>query len=845
MLRLAVRLTAVLAIVAVGWIAIAKARSGNQAPAETAQASESPSAKSVPAKSAPAKSADAPASRGARSAADAAGDETQDSTSGDDPFFSAKHESFSDRYGGTSSGASDVAASGDDTQVQANPTAADPFSAEAADDSAAAGGGFSAPSYRNLPASSAASAADDDGPAAGGSAAAAADVTNDPSASPNADDPFAGDSAAAAANDAAREVTGEITDIGPPTVPAVPRRNGERYGVGGTSAAFKNTDPKESTDDPFAADPLESTSPSAAPPLADTAADDLGPPPGTSLPDAAADSGDIATDSRAIEPRRIEPRQLAPLEGEDSAPAGVPPVGSAADSSVDPYRGTASSEGYSPSDLERPANTSRQESFPPDDLREAVLADEGPGVPGDKRLEGAQLPALSIVKLAPQEIQVGKPATFEIEVQNTGRVPAHGVIVRDQVPRGTSFRGAEPQAAVSPAGELEWSLESLQPGDKRQIKIELLPLREGVVGSVATVHLAAQASVRTLCTKPELRIDVLSPPSEVLIGGDVTLNIRISNPGSGPATGILLTEHMPPGLTHSDVQGDQLEYEVGDLKPKESRDIKLRLKAAQAGPLENLLTAVGDGSLRAEARTQVQVVAPALAVAIDGPRHRYLERPAVYAITLKNEGTASAKEVQLAAYIPKGFKFVSANNLGSFDKASRIVAWELAELPPNLPAVVEVKLVPLEPGDQTLEVTSKGRQDLFAQAEHAVKVEGVAALQFQVVDTADPIEIGGETTYEVSVVNQGSKSASDVRLTAVLPPELEGVDASGPSESQVRGNRVEFAPLRTLAPRAEVTFKIRAKAAGPGNPQLRVELTSADSTDPVIKQESTRVYADR
>lgn len=867
MFRLAVRLTAVLAIVAIGWIAIAKARSGGDAPAETAQASTS----------APAKTAETgQATPSSRRAAAAVKDESNPSADGgnSDPFFSAPSAAFSERYDSAANAQAPTdqqqdwpPAQADDGATAADQTsdspAVDPFSASAADESAADesvtdAGGFSAPSYRNLPASAATSQTDDAGPTAGGIASqggAGATGASGKEPSGRLRDPFAADApadevaavGAAATSDGgpkepAKGATDEVTDIGPPTVPAARGRIAERYGTSGSSnAAFRNSQPLGSGDDPFAADPRDSNVPPAA-----AAADDLAPAPGDTVPPAAAIGGDATT----------VPRRLAPLDEDDAEPLSTAgsaarddSVGGATDVSssreIDPQHGTASNESYVPEHLTSPGNSSRQEGFPPEDLREAVLADEGPGVPGDKRLEGAQLPALSIVKLAPEEIQVGKPAGFEIEVQNTGRVAAHGVIVRDQVPRGTSFRGAEPQAAVSPAGELEWSLETLQPGDKRLIKIELMPLREGVVGSVATVHLAAQAAVRTLCTKPELRIDVLSPPSEVLIGNELTLSIRISNPGSGPATGILLTEHMPPGLTHADVQGNELEYEVGDLKPKESRDIKLRLKAAQAGPQENLLTAVGDGSLRAEARTPVTVVAPALAVAIDGPRHRYLERPAVYAITLKNEGTASAQEVQLAAYIPKGFKFVSANNLGSFDSGSRIVAWELAELPPNLPAVVEVKLVPIEPGDQTLEVTSKGRRELFAQAEHAVKVEGVAALQFHVADTADPIEIGGETTYEVSVANQGSKSATDVTLTAILPPELEGVDASGPSESQVRGNRVEFAPLRTLAPRAEVTFKIRAKAAGPGNPQLRVELTSADSTDPVIKQESTRVYADR
>src|SRR5262249_46491278 len=47
---------------------------------------------------------------------------------------------------------------------------------------------------------------------------------------------------------------------------------------------------------------------------------------------------------------------------------------------------------------------------------------EGGGRPGHKQLEGMQAPSLTLEKIAPQEIQVGKPAVFQIKVRNAGRV---------------------------------------------------------------------------------------------------------------------------------------------------------------------------------------------------------------------------------------------------------------------------------------------------------------------------------------------------------------------------------------------------------------------------------------
>ncbi|NOY29428.1 MAG: hypothetical protein GXP28_04395, partial [Planctomycetes bacterium] len=73
----------------------------------------------------------------------------------------------------------------------------------------------------------------------------------------------------------------------------------------------------------------------------------------------------------------------------------------------------------------------------------------GTGRPGEQLLEGAQSPSITIQKLAPEEIQVGKRCTFAIRVQNTGQRTAQNVQIRDEVPLGTELVGTAPRAAVS------------------------------------------------------------------------------------------------------------------------------------------------------------------------------------------------------------------------------------------------------------------------------------------------------------------------------------------------------------------------------------------------------------
>ena len=123
-------------------------------------------------------------------------------------------------------------------------------------------------------------------------------------------------------------------------------------------------------------------------------------------------------------------------------------------------------------------------------------------------------------------------------------------------------------------------------------------------------------------------------------------------------------------------------------------------------------------------------------------------------------------------------------------------------------------------------------------------VEGIAAVLFQVADSVDPIEVGGETTYEVHVVNQGSKAASNVQLTAVLPAEMQPLAADGPTRHAVQGNSVVFEGLARLAPKADTTYHVRVKGVRAGDLRVQFKLKTDEMQSPVTKEESTQVYAD-
>jgi uncharacterized repeat protein (TIGR01451 family) len=465
----------------------------------------------------------------------------------------------------------------------------------------------------------------------------------------------------------------------------------------------------------------------------------------------------------------------------------------------------------------------------------------GTGRPGERLLEGVQNPSVTIQKLAPEEIQVGKRCTFAIRVQNTGQRTAQNVKIHDEVPLGTELAGTAPRASVS-GSQLVWDIGTLSVGEERTVEVELIPTEEGELGSVATVTIATQASAKARCTKPELALRLSCKP-QVHAGQQHLVQIEVTNPGSGVATGVMLLETVPKGVSHE--AGPALEFEVGTLRPGESRRLELVLSAEEAGKISNVMTARADASLQVQGSCEFEIIAPELQLSVEGPKVRYLERPATYHVTINNPGTAAAKEVQLITQLPKGLQFVSANNMGEYDPGSHSVHWSLAELPANERGTVELVALPVEAGEHTLQIATKARQGLEDRTEAHVTVDGIVALMFEVVDVESPIEIGGETTYEIRVVNQGSKVASNVQVAALMPQGMRAISGQGESRHTIQGERVIFAPLPQLAPKAESVFRIHAQGLRAGDQRVRVQVTSDEVQQPITKEVSTRVYADQ
>lgn len=448
--------------------------------------------------------------------------------------------------------------------------------------------------------------------------------------------------------------------------------------------------------------------------------------------------------------------------------------------------------------------------------------------------------SLTIEWIGPAQIKVGQPFVYEIVVRNAGSLTASEVTVRDKLTRGMVVKQTEP--AAEPDGDgYTWRLGDLEPRQEKRIKLEMVAEQRGELVCHATITATSPAIAKFRVSEPKLALKQTGP-EKVMLGDPATIAIAVTNPGDGPADKVVIRSELSDGLKHE--KGSSVSYELGTLAAGETRTVRLVCSTAKGGQQQVHSVATAEGGLQADAESSFGVTEPKLVATIAGPKLRYIERNATYTVTVTNPGDAAATNVKLLVNMPAGFKYAKASGGGQHDYTTRSIAWFVGDINAGEKKEVQYQCVAMQPGQHKHVAVATAQRGLRGESDMMTAVEGISALLLEVVDVDDPIEVGADTAYEIRVTNQGSREAVNVEVHALVPRELQVRGAQGPTEHRQEGQEVIFAALPRLAPRADAIYRIFVKGAGVGDVRFRARLISESLSEPVIEEESTKVYND-
>lgn len=457
-----------------------------------------------------------------------------------------------------------------------------------------------------------------------------------------------------------------------------------------------------------------------------------------------------------------------------------------------------------------------------------------------------QAPVITTDIRGPKQILVGREAVYRVRLQNQSGARADGLVATILVPASAEVVDASvTQGSVRPNREsgmptkCEWQLASLDARgsevlDLRIIPRENKPLELGVTWTAAPVGSRAVVEVQ----EPKLKIEI-GGPTEVMFDEPQVYKLTLSNPGTGPASGVKI-DLVPPGGT----QETATSHTFGDLKAGESRSIEIELTAREAGKLTMKALASAEGGLTSDASKEIFCRKPELEVDWRGPATKYAGTPATYFFRVRNPGTAAAEDVIVTVTLPKGAEFTSASEGQQFDAATGIVKWRVGTLNPGDDNYMELKCLVNAPGANQFKVTAaNGTGNLSDSKVAETNVEAIADLKLAVSDPNGPVAVGTDAVYEIYVQNRGSNTACNVSVVGLFSEGLEPEQAQGGMYTVIDG-RVTFRAIDEIPAGGDVKLKIRARATRAGTHVFRAEVVCSDLEIKLAAEETTRFYAD-
>ena len=153
--------------------------------------------------------------------------------------------------------------------------------------------------------------------------------------------------------------------------------------------------------------------------------------------------------------------------------------------------------------------------------------------------------------------------------------------------------------------------------------------------------------------------------------------------------------------------------------------------------------------------------------------------------------------------------------------------------------LVELTTTLIGAGSNRLEIRSSGAEQLTAVALVETDVEALADLKLYVDDPAGVVLVGTEVSYDVRIVNRGTRAAHHVDVIGYFSEGIEPISVHG-WNGNVDVGQVALETIPRIAPGQEIVVKVIAKASRIGDHVFRAEVHAKDPATKLAVDEWTR-----
>ncbi|KAB8140884.1 DUF11 domain-containing protein [Chloroflexia bacterium SDU3-3] len=450
---------------------------------------------------------------------------------------------------------------------------------------------------------------------------------------------------------------------------------------------------------------------------------------------------------------------------------------------------------------------------------------------------------------------VGTNVTFTVQVVNNGPSAASGITLGDLLPGGLAFVSSTPSQGVYNNTTGLWSIGSLANGASATLAVVATVTQAGAITNVASIAAVAQpdsnagnntASVVVTGQQADLVITKSANRPTPNVGSNVTFTVQVVNNGPSSATGVVVSDLLPSGLSLVSATPSQGSYasgtglwSLGTLANGASAALTMVATVTQPGSITNnaSISAADQPDPVSSNNTTSATVAGqqadlALAKSVSDATPNAGDS-VTFTVQVSNNGPSNATGVAVTDLLPAGLTFVSATpSQGSYAAGTGV--WTVGGLANGASASLAIVATVTQAGVlvNTASVSAADQPDpVSANNTASAGLNGQQAnlAVTKVVSSASP-NVGSNVTFTVQVSNNGPSTATGVAVTDLLPAGLTFVSAAPSQGSYTAGTGLWS--VGSLANGASATLTVVATVVQPVTIINSATITAANQPDP-------------
>jgi LPXTG-site transpeptidase (sortase) family protein len=391
----------------------------------------------------------------------------------------------------------------------------------------------------------------------------------------------------------------------------------------------------------------------------------------------------------------------------------------------------------------------------------------------------------------------GTSVTFTVTATNTGPSNATGVEVTDSLPAGLTFVSAAPSGTTTyNSGTGVWTIGPLANSASATLSI---------VATVSTTAVTTNTATRTAENQPDpgagndsATATITPVAADIAItktvsnttpnqNTNVTFTVTATNNGPSNATGVVVTDLLPAGLTfvsaapsvgtsYNQVNGV---WTIGALGNGGNATLSIVATVTGTTAVTNTATrSAGSqpdpvaGNNSASATVSGQGADIAIVKTVSSPSVP-LGSNVTFVVTATNNGPSDATGAQVTDSLPAGLTLVSATPSGATTYNSGTGVWNIGALANGAQATLSIvaQVTVTTPATNTATKTAEDQADAVPGNDSASATVTGASADISVTKTVNHStpKFGQNVTYTLVAHNLGPSTATGVRLHDVLP----------------------------------------------------------------------------